>query len=92
MAEQNGSTVIMGKGVPITVVLFLIVQTVTIAWWASSTDTRLTNIEDWHKTNQTITERLVKIEATLVNIEWRLNHRSDGSEIRSNFNPYLKEN
>lgn len=72
--------------IPLALVLFVVIQTGSAIWWAAMTESRLDAMESWaalanrhHDNNLVIGERLARIEATLEQIESRLNRRPHGS-------------
>jgi len=55
----------LDKKVPVAVIVFLLMQTVTLVWWAGTLTQRVATLEEISKSRQTILERMTRIETTM---------------------------
>jgi hypothetical protein len=46
------------KTIPITIIIFVLVNIVSTVWWMSKLDSRVVNVEDWIEDNYRITSEL----------------------------------
>lgn len=52
----------LDKKVPLAIIFALVLQTVGAIWWAAQIDNRVSAIEGWVKTNNTVASKLAVIE------------------------------
>ncbi len=67
----------LDKRVPITLVVAIIVQTLSIVWFIAALNTRVDTIESWQRDKNTISERIVSAEVQLVNLKDTLSEIKD---------------
>lgn len=46
------------KTIPITIIIFVLVNIISTVWWMSKLDSRVVNVEDWIEDNYRITSEL----------------------------------
>lgn len=66
---------VVDKHIPIAVILALLIQTGGVVWWASRTDNRVAMLEAWVSKNDTVNERLARIEVGIGYLTQRLDDR-----------------
>lgn len=59
----------LDRRVPIALILMLIAQTFTIAWWASSTDSRITVLEKRMDATAPQADRLTRVEVKIESVQ-----------------------
>lgn len=62
MPEKEKETWHADKRVPIALILTILIQSVSIVWWAATTESRVDVLESWVKENKTITTDLAVVK------------------------------
>ena len=69
------------RKIPLGIVTALVIQTVTVIWWAAKLDSRVVMQEEWFQKNQHLAEKVFRLEERIIAIheeinelEARLNH------------------
>ena len=89
MRGTDGERWHVGKEIPIALIASIAIWIMTGIWYASKTDARITNVEEFIKTQTTLREDIVQIREQLKNLdrltqrlEQYLDRRSDADGIK----------